>query len=743
MQVDIPPPKPSHLRLVAPTEETERQPTTASNTDDQVAPRAPIIPYKHKDVQGLIVLSKQAIDQGSIPGTVLPHLPKGPAKRRFNDDLTLLEPINPSPLQNLALTNYSRRVNKQGSGGHRFQPSTSRSLRMPHAVSIAQTGFQALILCGPGIGLNTFTSVPHEYPKALIPIANRPMIWYVLDFCYRMGVTDITVITPPASKAPIEAALAQNPDLTSLPSPKPGLLAPSDLEFNTPTAELLRLPEVQDVIKSDFLLLPCDLICDIPADALLESYLTSVAGIAGTGADFGNALGLKSRNNFALGAEGSGRRGGLSIWYNTAKRDESVKKEECDFMGTVGLDAHHETPLQKISDLPSGRLRKLVWTTPMSEVLEEAEEDKAWKIRQSLLRRYGSVKCMTQYRDSHIYFFPYWVKQFAAQNQDFESVSEDLVGAWAKSEWRKPSYRAQIGARDIFKSPTTVSLRDDNDINPRSGVPIEDEIDLLSLSSTQVTQHTPNISRPKAQHPPLNLASRVQHAQPQTSTNLEDSMHSSATDNTEASDDSTSSPIPYLPPMLSYIISSAPTAPLLRRVDSTALLLSVSLLLAKLPTLDSSPANTNSSPLSAPTRIHPTSQWPSTLRVSVSADSLIAPNTTLQQHVSIANSCIGSNCTLGTGSRVHGCVVMDGAVLGDRCVLSGCVIGKKAVLGRGVSLRDCEVQDGMVVAEGTEAKDEKFLVGGFEEGGESFDEQDEHQGKGKTSDDNDDDDGGY
>lgn len=60
---------------------------------------------------------------------------------------------------------------------------------MPHAVPMPHTGFQALILCGPGGSLNTFTTVPSEYPKALITLANRPMVWYVLDWCYRMGVT--------------------------------------------------------------------------------------------------------------------------------------------------------------------------------------------------------------------------------------------------------------------------------------------------------------------------------------------------------------------------------------------------------------------------------------------------------------------------------------------------------------------------------------------------------------------------
>ncbi len=60
---------------------------------------------------------------------------------------------------------------------------------MPHATSSATTGFQALILCGPGSSFTTFTANPDENPKALLPIANRPMVWYPLDFSYRSGIT--------------------------------------------------------------------------------------------------------------------------------------------------------------------------------------------------------------------------------------------------------------------------------------------------------------------------------------------------------------------------------------------------------------------------------------------------------------------------------------------------------------------------------------------------------------------------
>jgi hypothetical protein len=60
---------------------------------------------------------------------------------------------------------------------------------MPHSALVPPAGFQAIILCGPGASLDTFTSTPEEFPKALVSIANRPMVWYPLDWCYRMGIT--------------------------------------------------------------------------------------------------------------------------------------------------------------------------------------------------------------------------------------------------------------------------------------------------------------------------------------------------------------------------------------------------------------------------------------------------------------------------------------------------------------------------------------------------------------------------
>lgn len=581
-----------------------------------------------------------------------------------------------------------------------------------------QTGFQALILCGPGIGLSTFTSVPGEFPKALVEVANRPMIWYVLDWCYRMGVTDITLITPPMSKEPIAAALAQNPYLTSLPSPSPDLLAPEALEFTTPTAELLRLPEVQAVIQSDFVLLPCDLICDISGDTFLETYFTRLAGPGGLGSSPGSGFD-KSRSELLSG--GGGRRcrqGGLSVWYNTINREESVKGEEGDFMCTTKLDPDHEIPAAKQSSVQSpGILRKLVWTMPMSELWDQCEEDKSWKIRQSLLRKHGAIKCMTKYRDSHIYFFPYWVKEFAKLNEDFESVSEDLVGTWAKAEWRKSSYRARFGARKLFSQKSGAERGD----VPSHERPIEEEIDLLSLSSTQITSHPPAKSQPPIRT--ARLASRV-HADP------EDNILS-PDDGSQAGEET--SPVPLVPPILSHILPSDADAPLVRRVDTTPLLLSVSLSLAKLPSIEESiAAKSPVSPFSHPSKVHATTTIAPRVTISRS-DSLIDSNSTIATQCVIKSSVIGASVAIGTGTRITGCVIMDGATIGDKCVLTNTVVGKKAKVSNKCSLVGCEVQDGNIVGVGTEGKNEKYLVGGLEDEMEGDDDMESHE---------DDDDGG-
>src|SRR5574341_726468 len=68
---------------------------------------------------------------------------------------------------------------------------------------------KALVLCGGrGTRLRPLT---YPLPKQLIPIANRPVVHYVMDQLAAAAIRDVGVIVAPETAEQIRAALADNP----------------------------------------------------------------------------------------------------------------------------------------------------------------------------------------------------------------------------------------------------------------------------------------------------------------------------------------------------------------------------------------------------------------------------------------------------------------------------------------------------------------------------------------------------
>jgi len=401
------------------------------------------------------------------------------------------------------------------------------------------------------------------------------------------------------------------------------------------------------------------------------------------GATGGDDLEFPGPKMVGSGGEKGGRRGAIGVWYQTTGKEESVKGEETDFVATAPL-GDSEAPVVASSDPESimARLSKLVYAMPMDSLKDQMEEQGSFNIRNSLLRNHPRVRMLTTFRDAHIYLFPYWVKDLAKRNEAFESISEDLLGAWAKAGWRKPSFGEKLGLRDIFEEdPDTMTRFGEDD-----GDEIEDEIDLAAMSTTRSSKRRQN--------------SRITQ---RLSARAKDT--SKVTEQLEA-------PI-HIPPVLSYMHSTAPSAAFIRRVDSTALLLSVSLSLAKLDSIENV-GKAASSSFAHNAKVAYSAGLAERTTVS-KADCLLADNVTVDEKCVIKECVIGANCRISTGSRLTRCVLMDGAVIGEKCQLTGCVVGKKSKIGKEAVLKDCEVQDGNVVPDGTDAKNEKFLIGGLED----------------------------
>ncbi|KAI0972816.1 nucleotide-diphospho-sugar transferase [Xylaria arbuscula] len=541
---------------------------------------------------------------------------------------------------------------------------------MPHAVSMPATGLQALILCGPGSSFPTFTTNPDENPKALLPIANRPMVWYPIDFCYRTGVTNITLICPPSAAEAMTTALNTNPFLTSLPHPRPDLVSPDGLDYNTGTAEILRLPEIRDIIKCDLVVLPCDLVCEIGGDKLLQAWMVKAASLPGILSE----------------EEGPYSNGGLGVWYDT-KAANPIKGEETDFLATTPMSRDLTSPKSHVLQ----HLSFLALSMPTDSLNDLVAEKKAFPLRHGLLRKHPKLKIRTTHRDAHIYFLPRWVVDFVKENEKLETIGEDVVGWWAKATWQA-GLPEKLGLKNVLHgrvktTETAGSTREDSP-SPRGGVMTSQESD-SSPSADSADAHNPLLKKPA-----------------------------------QAS----------VPPVLAYIHPSGPDAPLLRRVDTAQLLLAVSLRLAKLPPIEETGPDAASPFAHPKKVAYPDGVKPRTtitrqdclIANNVMVDEktsikecVVGANCQIKEGAKLFQCLLMDNVVVGKGCKLTRCILGKRSDIGEGSILTDCEVQENLL----VEPRTEDKDNKLMSSSGLEASEEDMQDDEFDdehEGGSAF-----------------------
>lgn len=438
-----------------------------------------------------------------------------------------------------------------------------------------------------------------------------------------------------------------NPYLTGLPLPRPDVLAPKDLDYNAGTADILRLEEVRTLVTSDFLVLPCDLVCELGGEKLVQAWMVQSASLT----EVIGATGLTNGRYIP-------HSGGLGVWYDS-KANTPVKKEETDFIATA---PYPPSPVASPKDSLVHKLSKLVYSMPTDSLNDLTEERKGLPIRHGLLKANPRVRMLTTHRDAHIYIFPRWVLDFAKMNDRLDSIAEDIVGWWAKAGW-------QTGLAEKLQIKEACGLNESkkqSDEDSESSPTSEASASFLSPQRTTLFQKALADARLKADwQQRFDISKTPQEFQ--------------------------------VPPLHAYLHSGTSQAPgsLIRRVDTAALLLAISLQLAKLPSMEEISADA-ASPYAHNKKI----AYPEGVKSRTTItkqDCLIDINVTIEEKTSIKETVIGANSQINEGARLSQCLLMEGVVVGKNCKLTKCILGKRCVIGDGTILTDCEVQENLLV----------------------------------------------
>ncbi|GMM28138.1 translation initiation factor eIF2B subunit gamma [Martiniozyma asiatica (nom. inval.)] len=253
--------------------------------------------------------------------------------------------------------------------------------------------FNALIFCGQGTSLDPLTT-QYGLPKAILPVANKPLIHYVLDWCDQAPFKSISVISDIKSGQSISECVesyqsSRNKELS--------VTSPIKILTNDATSTggaITSYFEDTDALEN-YLILPCDFITDLPPQVLIEYY----------------------RQN-------SDEYSGLTVFYNNIFENIDSKH----FKSNYTLYSKESNGTNVLLDMYSK---------------EFVNMDKFLKIRTQLLWRYPRTSVSTKLLDSFIFFVSSKLKQESKNiqmNRSITKIKRDL----ARRSWKHSTTKESL-----------------------------------------------------------------------------------------------------------------------------------------------------------------------------------------------------------------------------------------------------------------------------------------------------------
>ncbi|KAK3091820.1 hypothetical protein FSP39_022900 [Pinctada imbricata] len=243
--------------------------------------------------------------------------------------------------------------------------------------------FQPIVMAGgPGSRLSDLTV---KCPKALLPIGNKPMVWYTINMLEKAGFEEAIVVVQEEHCEEIKnqlmdiCAVKIRLDFFSLDDDEAG------------TADVLRILGEKDKIKRDILILSCDLITDVSLHNVANIHRTYDA----------SATLLLSQLP--------------SQYYDVpAPGVKSKKRLEKDFFG---FDEKGE---------------RILFLTSEADVEESIE------MKKSILRKHPCINIKTKLTDCFMYFMKKWVIDYLIEYKTISDLKGELIPHLVRKQFLKP-----------------------------------------------------------------------------------------------------------------------------------------------------------------------------------------------------------------------------------------------------------------------------------------------------------------
>ncbi|XP_070366138.1 translation initiation factor eIF2B subunit gamma isoform X1 [Equus asinus] len=265
--------------------------------------------------------------------------------------------------------------------------------------------FQAVVMAvGGGSRMTDLTS---SIPKPLLPVGNKPLIWYPLNLLERVGFEEVIVVTTRDVQKALcaEFKMKMKLDIVCIPD-----------EADMGTADSLR--HIYPKLKTDVLVLSCDLITDVALHEVVDLFRAhdaSLAMLMRKGQDSLEPVpGQKGKKKAVeqrdfIGVDSTGKR--LLFMANEADLDE-----ELVIKGSI---------LQNLAkENCSGFNLDFRWIT---------------QCRNRRPGRHPRIRFHTGLVDAHLYCLKKYVVDFLMENESITSIRSELIPYLVRKQFSSAS----------------------------------------------------------------------------------------------------------------------------------------------------------------------------------------------------------------------------------------------------------------------------------------------------------------